>query len=115
MNNHLRAAEALTNLLENQFKIMGFKFGLDPIIGLIPGLGDALGALIALYLVWIGIQMSLPAEKIVAMILNIVIDFVGGSLPIIGDVVDFAFKSNSKNLEILKKYSSSVIEGQIVQ
>lgn len=105
MNKHIRFAEHITNILENRFRIMGMRFGLDPILGIIPGIGDILPALLSAYLVWIGIQMRIPNEAISKMVMNIVADFVIGIVPIIGDFGDFIFKSSTKNLQILKEYA----------
>ena len=105
MNKHLKFAVALSELLDNKFKVGRFSFGIDPLIGWIPGLGDVIGASLSFYLVWIGLQMKLPAPKIARMIGNIFIDLVLGLIPIVGDVSDFFYKANLKNLDILKQYS----------
>ena len=104
MNNHLRTATILTDMLENRFKILGFRFGLDPIIGLIPGFGDLVSFVLSAYIVWIGIQLRLPQDKITLMLGNILLDFMIGIIPVLGDVGDFVFKANSKNLEILRNH-----------
>ncbi len=105
MNSHLKIATKLTNLLENQFQIGKYKFGIDPILGLIPGGGDLITAILSFYIVWIGIQMRLPADKIAQMISNIVVDFFLGLIPLLGDVSDFVFKANTKNLKILHDFA----------
>lgn len=115
MNSHLKMARTLTYLLENQFKFGRFKFGLDPVLGLVPGFGDAISATLALYIVWIAINSRVPQDKIILMLWNIVLDFLLGLLPLIGDVADFAFKSNSINLEILEKYHRDFSEGSFTQ
>ncbi len=115
INTHIRLATALTKLLDSQFKFLNFRFGLDPLIGLIPGIGDIITFLLSFYLVWIGMQMKLPEKEIETMIRNVVFDFILGLIPVIGDIGDFVFKANAKNLKILKRYQySSVIEGIII-
>ena len=114
MDKHLKAAEYFVNVMENQFVVGRFRFGLDPLIGLVPGLGDALSAILAFYLVWIGYQMRLPGEKLVHMVANIVLDFLAGSIPLVGDAVDFVFTSNSLNLKILKDHVGTVIDGEVI-
>jgi hypothetical protein len=109
MEKHFKVAVALVDLLENRFSIFGFRFGLDPILGLLPVTGDVIAALIALYIVWIAVQLKLPNEKIVQMVGNILLDMVLGLLPVIGNIADFAFKSSSKNLEILKSHRETVV------
>jgi hypothetical protein len=115
MNSHLKTATNLTHILENQFQIGRFKFGLDPILGLIPGGGDLITAILSFYIVWIGIQMHLPGHKITQMISNIVVDFLLGLIPILGDASDFIFKANTKNLKILHDFApTEFYEGEEV-
>lgn len=114
MEHHIQIAKTLTDLLENKFRIGKLKFGFDPILGAIPGFGDVFTTCIALYVVWIGIQMRLPQEKIIEMIKNVAADFIIGILPVIGDLTDVVFKANTKNMRILEKYRSVVIDGDIV-
>ena len=115
MDRHLRLATIITELLENRFHFLGFKFGLDPLLGLIPGIGDVIGLFLSLYLLWIGMRMNLPSEKISKMFSNIVFDFVIGLIPVVGDVGDFVFHANTKNLQILKSHlNQPVVEGEIV-
>jgi hypothetical protein len=102
MNNHLRSARILANLMDAQFKLFGFRFGLDPILGIIPGFGDLLSLGLSAYIVWIGVQMGLPTAKLAQMISNIIFDFLLGSIPVVGDLFDVTFKANLKNLSILE-------------
>ncbi len=99
-----RRAEFLTDLLENQFKIGGVSFGLDPILGLVPGIGDLIALILSLYIFSIGIRMELPQKDLYRMFLNIIFDFAIGSVPVLGDIGDIFFRSNTKNLKILRKY-----------
>lgn len=115
MKNRLKTATFLANLLDNKFKILGLRFGIDPILGLIPGGGDLVSLILSSYIVWIGIKMELPKNKITRMIGNIMLDFGIGLLPILGDAADFAFKSNLMNLEILEQHvEKDIVEGEIV-
>jgi len=117
VNKHLYFAEKLTYLLENRFSFFGMRFGLDPIIGIIPGIGDILPLLLSLYIVWIGLTLRLPSHKIAAMMRNIMLDFLIGSIPFIGDVADVLYRSNTKNLSILESHfssSSSIEEGVLL-
>ena len=115
MEMHLRIARALTEFLENKFSIGRFKFGFDPIIGVIPGFGDLVTTVISLYIVWIGIQMRLSQQKIIEMVGNVLVDFLIGLFPIIGDLTDAVFKANSRNMKILEQHLSNIIEGEIVR
>lgn len=112
MNKHLYLAEKLTDLLENRFSLFGFKFGLDAVMGIIPGIGDALPLVLSLYLVWIGVNLRLPRNKISLMLRNIILDFIIGSIPLVGDIADVLYRSNTKNLHILKSHLSSQSSSQ---
>jgi hypothetical protein len=112
---HYKIAKSIADLLDNRFNIFGFKFGLDPILGLFIGLGDKISFLLSLYIVWIGIKMKLPANKISQMLLNTVFDFFLGLIPIVGQTADFFHKANSKNIKIIKEYAErEILEGKIV-
>jgi hypothetical protein len=114
MEQHLRVAEAITELLENRFSVLGYRFGLDPLLGFIPWLGDIVSLILSLYLIWIGIRMRLPEEKIQLMLRNLLFDFILGVIPFVGDIGDFFFKANSKNLHILKAHAPQVVEARII-
>ena len=114
---HLNTARTIADLLDNKFNFMGFKFGLDPIIGLIPGIGDVFPVVLGAYMVWIGIKEKLPGEKIAEMIRNIIIDTVLGIIPVVGDISDFVFRAYHKNLQILEHHAKNIpdtYEGEIV-
>lgn len=116
IRSHYQLAVMLTELLENRFKVGGFSFGIEPIISALPGIGDMLMFMISGYLVWIGMQMKLPASAISKMIANIIFDFLMGVIPFFGDIADFVFKANTKNMAILREYvdNQEVVEGEIV-
>ena len=101
MERHLRTARMLAKLLDSQYSIFGIRFGLDPIINLVPGLGDVAGLFLSLYIVWVSLRFKLPRNKIRLMIRNIIIDFLAGLLPVIGTVFDITFRSNERNIKIL--------------
>src|SRR5687768_9450451 len=84
----------LTNLLDQAFRVPGtrFRFGLDAIVGLIPGAGDIVGALLGLYGVWVARQLGAPSSLLTRMLGNIAVDAVAGAVPIVGDLFDFAYK-----------------------
>lgn len=112
MNKHLETARSLAKLLDSQFSVLGFKFGLDPLIGLFPWLGDAVSAALAVYIIWIGKTLGIAEEKLTEMIRNVILDFLIGLVPVAGTIGDFFFKSNLKNLEILEKHIGKVVEGE---
>lgn len=102
-NNHYRIIKEFTDLMENRFSILGFKFGIEPIIGLIPGLGDIISMILSIYIVVVAASMNLRDEVLALMIGNIILDFLVGIIPGVGDIADFAFKANTRNLKLLEK------------
>ncbi|HWR54127.1 MAG TPA: DUF4112 domain-containing protein [Bryobacteraceae bacterium] len=96
-------SEKIAWLTEGIFRIGPYRVGLDPIIGLVPGAGDLVTALAAIVIVQRGIALGIPRGAIARMTLNVVIDAVVGAIPFLGDLFDFAFKANTKNLGILRE------------
>ena len=101
----LARARALTRLLDSAATIpgTGVRFGLDPILGLVPGLGDVAGAALAGYLVLLAQKHGAPRAVVLRMLANVAMDTAGGTIPIIGDAFDVAFKSNTRNLALLER------------
>lgn len=78
--------------------------GLDPLLGLVPGLGDAAGAAVAGYLIVLAARLDAPSEIIVRMLSNVALDTAAGSVPVAGDVFDIGWRSNSRNLALLERF-----------
>ena len=97
--------ERLSWLMDDLFRIpvLGWRFGLDALIGLIPGLGDTATSLVSFYILAAAVRYRVPKVTLARMGLNIAFDYVAGSLPLVGDLADAAWKSNHKNLDLLKK------------
>ena len=104
LKRHVSAVRTLARLLDSEFKIFGFRFGLDPILGLIPGIGDIISTSISIYIIYVARKLGVPENKLIQMWRNVIIDFVIGFVPFIGDIGDFAFKANQKNIQIIKPY-----------
>jgi hypothetical protein len=102
----LRNIEMLAKLMDNQFQIpgTGIRFGLDPIIGLIPGGGDFAGFLVAAYMLTTLAKNGASGFVLARMVFNIVLDAVLGTIPVLGDVFDFAFKANQRNLQLMREH-----------
>lgn len=83
--------------------VLGWRFGLDALIGLVPGLGDTSTALVSFYILAAAVRYRVPKITLLRMGLNIALDYVVGSLPVVGDFADAWWKSNRKNLELLQK------------
>lgn len=114
MEQHMNTARLIAKMMDSKFNFLGIKFGLDPFLNLFPFVGDGVAALIALYLVWIAIQIRVPQHKIAEMIFNVVIDFLIGLVPVLGEVGDLLFRANEKNMKILERYYVPVTEGEII-
>jgi hypothetical protein len=82
----------------------GYRIGLDPLLGLLPGIGDILGGLISCYLVYQSARLGVRKRVLVRMLGNIALDTVVGTLPIAGDIFDAAWKSNMRNLRLLERH-----------
>jgi len=102
----LARARALTRLLDSAARVPGtsFRVGLDPVLGLVPGLGDVAGAALSSYVVILASQLGAPTTVIVRMLGNVVIDTVGGTVPLVGDLFDAGWKSNTRNLALLERH-----------
>jgi hypothetical protein len=96
----------LARLLDGAFPIPGGRgrFGLDGIIGLVPGLGDGASALLSLYIVYEARQLGVPAGKLARMLGNIALDTAIGAVPVLGDLFDIVWKSNLRNMAILDEH-----------
>jgi len=99
----------LSYLLDRAFRIPGtqWRFGIDALIGLIPGLGDIVGSLVGAYSLWIARQLGAPVAVQARMLLNLAVDGIVGLVPILGDVFDFAFKAHSRNQALLAQWLQS--------
>jgi len=99
----LRRLRTLADLLDNAFRVPGtsWRFGLDPLLGLIPGLGDVLGALFAGWGWLLARRIGAPPAIQRKMLVNIAIDMLGGAVPLVGDLFDAAFKAHVRNLKLL--------------
>lgn len=98
----LRRIERLGILLDSSIPIGKYRIGLDPILGLIPGIGDAIGTVLSSYIVFEAAKLGVSKVTLVRMILNITVDALIGAIPIVGDLSDFVFKSNQRNLALLR-------------
>ncbi|HEY7806584.1 MAG TPA: DUF4112 domain-containing protein [Croceibacterium sp.] len=111
--------EAMERVLEHGFTVPGtsYQFGLDAIVGLIPVVGDFIGAALGAWLVWEARNLGLPKWKLWRMTGNVAFDTAIGLVPVAGDALDFLFRSNSRNLKIVKRHldkhhpETRVVEG----
>lgn len=106
----LDALRKLQRLLDEAFRIPGtsLRVGWDPIIGLVPWIGDALTALLSTAIVVQAHQMRVPRVVQLRMLFNIAIDLALGTLPFVGDAIDFFWKSNTKNFALLERHAAEI-------
>jgi hypothetical protein len=102
----LEKLRAVTRLFDQAFGIPGTKwrFGLDALFGLVPGLGDLMGAVVAVYALHVARQLRVPGVVQAHMLSNIAIDALVGTVPLIGDIFDFVFKAQTRNLALLDEW-----------
>lgn len=98
--------EALSKLLDNQFRIPGtnLRFGLDGLMGLVPYLGDMSGFVVSGFLMRTMAKKGASPWMMLRMMFNYILDAVVGVVPLVGDLFDFGFKANRRNVEMLKAY-----------
>ena len=105
----LERLRAIARLFDQAFAIPGtrFRFGFDALFGLVPGLGDLAGALVAAYALQVARHLRAPGAIQLHMLANITIDALVGTVPLIGDLFDFVFKAQTRNLALLDAWVAS--------
>lgn len=103
-----RRVRVIARLLDNSISIpgTGWKIGLDPIVGLIPGIGDLIGAVLSAYIVLEAARAEVPGFTLVRMLANVGFDTLVGAVPAVGDLFDAAWKSNTRNVALLERHLS---------
>jgi len=112
--------EMMEHLLEGMLVLPGtrFRFGLDAILGLVPILGDLLSASMGVWIIWEARNLGMSRWQLLRMSANVGIDTAIGAIPLVGDAFDFVFRSNSRNLRIIRKHldrhhpETVIIEGK---
>ena len=94
-------------IFDSQFQIPGtsIRFGIDPILGLVPGLGDLATPILSMFMVWHGARLRVPKVVLARMVLNALIDAVAGLVPVAGDLFDFGWKATAWNLALLERHA----------
>ncbi len=102
----LESARVVARLLDEAIEIPGtsWRIGIDPLVGLVPGIGDVLGALLSSWILLVGVRLGAPASVLARMALNVAVDTLIGSVPIAGDLADFAWKANVRNVRLLETW-----------
>jgi hypothetical protein len=104
----MQALRSLQRLLDDAFRVPGtnLRFGWDPLVGLIPWVGDALTAIFSCAIILQANHMRVPRVVQLRMLMNVAIDVVVGVVPLLGDVADLAWKSNTKNFALLERHAA---------
>ncbi|MBA3678028.1 MAG: DUF4112 domain-containing protein [Sphingosinicella sp.] len=117
-----RRLEAMELILERAMVVPGtnYRIGLDAIAGLIPVVGDLITASMGAWLVWEARNLGMSKFQLVRMAGNVAVDTAVGAIPVLGDAFDFVFRSNTRNLRILKRYldkhhpETMIVEGEVI-
>ena len=106
MPRELERLKSLSRLLDTAIAIPGtrYRFGLDAIVGVVPGIGDAIGAIFSLYIIFQAARMGVPKATLARMLGNVGIDTLVGEIPLLGDLFDVGFKSNIRNLALIEQH-----------
>jgi Domain of unknown function (DUF4112) len=103
----LDALRKVAQLLDSAFVVPGtsMRIGLDPIIGLVPGIGDLISPLFTAGILWQARELGIPKVVQLRMLFNVAIDTVVGLMPVLGDLFDFAWKANDMNMALLERHA----------
>ena len=107
-NSKIRWVEWVSHLMDEQFRVPGtnFRFGLDPILNLIPVVGDLSGFAVSAALVATMAKHGASGKVLTLMILNIILDATVGAIPVLGQIFDFTYKANTRNIRLLRSHYS---------
>jgi hypothetical protein len=102
----LERLRRLARLLDSAVEVPGtrFRIGLDPIIGLVPGIGDVIGAIFSTVIIYQAARLGASRSTLVRMMANVGVDTLVGEIPLLGDLFDFGWKSNTRNIVLLEQH-----------
>jgi Domain of unknown function (DUF4112) len=102
------AIRHLARLLDEVLRIPGtnIRFGLDAILGLIPGAGDVAGGILSTFIILQAARLGAPGSVLARMVMNVAIDSIVGAVPVLGDLFDIGWKSNTRNAALLERYAA---------
>ncbi|MEO1145995.1 MAG: DUF4112 domain-containing protein [Cyanobacteria bacterium J06638_22] len=102
----LQRIRMVSHVLDEAFPVpgTGYRIGIDPFLGLIPGGGDTIGGVLSAYIVLEAMQLRLPRETLIRMVTNLLTDSILGTIPLLGDLFDVGWKANSRNLALLEAH-----------
>ncbi|WP_187263087.1 DUF4112 domain-containing protein [Pontibacter beigongshangensis] len=102
----LKWVDGITKIMDNQFRFPGtdWRFGLDPLLGLFPGVGDIASFAVSAMLIMTMARHGASGKLVTLMLLNSAMDAIIGSIPILGNIFDFAYKANERNVQMLRNH-----------
>jgi len=116
LNAHIDFARRLTRVMDIRFHIFGIRFGIDPMLDIIPGLGNVVAAGTSAYLLWLAHLLRVPTWVYWRMIWNITADYVLGAVPFVGIIFDVFFRANVKNFALIETYfDPDILVGEVVE
>jgi hypothetical protein len=97
---------SLSHILDNAIPIPGtsYRIGIDPLLGLLPGVGDWLSGIVSAYMLFLALRLGLPVAALTRMLANLLLDLLVGMVPVVGDIFDFGYKANARNLHLIESY-----------
>ncbi|HYP51987.1 MAG TPA: DUF4112 domain-containing protein [Pyrinomonadaceae bacterium] len=100
-----RSLDEISRWMDGLFRVpgTGWRFGLDALVGLVPGLGDTATTVVSFYILAAGVRYRVPKVTLLRMAANIAVDYLLGAVPVLGDLFDFAWKSNQMNVELIRR------------
>lgn len=109
-----KSLDDLAFYLDDLFRIpgVGWRFGLDAIIGLVPNVGDTITSFASFYILFAGVRYGVPKITLLRMAFNIGLDYFVGSIPVLGDAFDFVWKANKQNMELIRMRASGHGKGK---
>jgi hypothetical protein len=109
MRNHMDRLRSLATVLDDAVRVPGtnIRFGLDALLGLLPGAGDAVTGVMGGYAMVIAARLGAPPVVIARMAVNVLVDVLTGTIPVLGDIFDVGWKSNRKNVQLLERYQAA--------
>ena len=109
----LRRIRFLSQLLDQSIVLPGgYRIGLDPIVGLLPWIGDLIGTVCSAYLVYEAARLGIPQRVILRMMGNVLVDALAGEIPLLGDLFDAVWKSNIRNLRLVEMHYHPTLPGR---
>jgi hypothetical protein len=111
----LERLRRMARLLDSAVQIPGtrYRIGIDPIIGLIPGIGDVIGAIFSSFIIFEAARLGAPQSTLVRMMANVAMDTLVGEVPLLGDLFDFGWKSNIRNVALLERHVAQPVSAKI--